>query len=191
MVLIDLTTQADPDYFTSASLVLPSQPDTPNLDALAQLARLLLRYFEQGMGRLLIRDYIPGVDSLVSAPFDDLWRLTLLVVAATLLSEQNGASELYDTLDNATQTLLQVGIGGMWGDGEARGSITNVDVSAEAESLEASRYFPQQQQVAPPHMAGPSVSNDSLTSDQTSMFQTFQSAHSSIHEHQHQQYGQS
>ncbi|KAJ1774084.1 hypothetical protein IW140_000615 [Coemansia sp. RSA 1813] len=192
MVLIQLTTQSDPDYFTSASLVLPSQLGEPNLDALAQLARLLLRYFEQGMGRLLIRDYIPGVDSLISEPFDDLWRLTLLVVSATLLSEQNGASDLYDTLDEATQTMLQIGIGGMWGDSQAHGSNVNATGSvhvAEPGSQETSRYLPQQQQT-PPRLAGYDVSNDSFTSDQTSMFQMFQSAHSSIQE-QHQRHSQS
>ncbi|KAJ2664563.1 hypothetical protein IWW48_000816 [Coemansia sp. RSA 1200] len=198
-VLLQLTTQSDPEYFESASLVLPSNPGEPNLDALAQLARLLLRYFEQGLGRLLIRDYVPGVDSLVAAPFDDLWRLTLLVVSATLLSEQNGASDLYDTLDVATQTLLQIGIGSMWGDNDTH--VSNVDAAGsvytvEAESQETSRYFTQQQQQEqqqqieqqiqqPPLLHTHDVSNDSLTSDRTSMFQTFQSAHSSISEHRH------
>ncbi|KAJ2515796.1 hypothetical protein H4217_004963 [Coemansia sp. RSA 1939] len=197
-VLLQLTTQSDPEYFESASLVLPSNPGEPNLDALAQLARLLLRYFEQGLGRLLIRDYVPGVDSLVAAPFDDLWRLTLLVVSATLLSEQNGASDLYDTLDDATQTLLQIGIGCMWGDSDTH--VSNVDAAGsvytvEAESQGTSRYFTQQQQQEqieqqqqiqqPPLLHTHDVSNDSLTSDRTSMFQTFQSAHSSISEHRH------
>ncbi|KAJ1788907.1 hypothetical protein LPJ67_002695, partial [Coemansia sp. RSA 1938] len=78
-ILIDITTNADPEYFATASLVLPSQHGEPNLDALAQLARLLLRYVEQGLGAQLARDYVPRVQSLVAPPFDDMWRLLVLV----------------------------------------------------------------------------------------------------------------
>ncbi|KAJ2323742.1 hypothetical protein GGI00_005535, partial [Coemansia sp. RSA 2681] len=122
-VLIDVTTQADPEYFASASIVLPSRPGEPNIDALAQLARLLLRYFEMGLEqRQLARDCIPGVTSLVSPPFDDFWRLLVLVVSVTLLSERNGANELFSELDSATQAALERGIGSMWSGGAANRS---------------------------------------------------------------------
>ncbi|KAJ2891913.1 hypothetical protein GGI21_005739, partial [Coemansia aciculifera] len=112
-----VTTQADPEYFASASIVLSSRPGEPNIDALAQLARLLLRYFELGLERQLARDCVPGVNSLISPPFDDFWRLLMLVVSVTLLSERNGANELFDELDSRTQAALERGIGSMWSDG--------------------------------------------------------------------------
>ncbi|KAJ2500505.1 hypothetical protein GGH96_002653 [Coemansia sp. RSA 1972] len=117
-ILIDVTTAADPEYFATASLVLPSQHGEPNLDALAQLARLLLRYVEQGLGAQLARDYVPRVQSLVAPPFDDMWRLLVLVVSVTLLSQRNNAKSLYEGLDDVTQTRLRVGIDGMWGESE-------------------------------------------------------------------------
>ncbi|KAI9501692.1 plasma-membrane choline transporter-domain-containing protein [Coemansia spiralis] len=211
-ILIQLTTQSDPDYFASASLVLPSYPGEPNLDALAQLARLLLRYFEQGLGRLLAREYIPGVNSLTIMPFDDLWRLTILVVSATLLSEINGASELYEQLDKETQMQLQVGIGGMWGTNEITSATTDFEPAASnakttfatenetvnttsssksnthgirasshiIERSEGSSQEMKHQQPSPLHTSSNGASNDSFVSDQTSLFQPFQSAYSSI-----------
>ncbi|KAJ2776988.1 hypothetical protein H4R18_005385 [Coemansia javaensis] len=160
-VLIDIATEADPEYFAAASLVLPSRAGEPNLDALAQLARLLLRYFEQGLGRQLDRDYVPGVASLTGAPYDDLWRLLALVVSMTLLSERNGASRLYyDGLGRHTQDQLRTGIGGMWGDGP---HVTPpLDVG------------PRQPRT-PAHRA----SSDSIASVQTSLLQ-FESAYSSL-----------
>ncbi|KAJ2768023.1 hypothetical protein IWQ57_003711, partial [Coemansia nantahalensis] len=159
-VLIDVTTAADPEYFAAASLVLPSRGGEPNLDGLAQLARLLLRYFEQGLGKALARDHVPGVASLTAAPHDDLWRLVVLVVAMTLLSERNGASGLYDTLDEATQRRLRRGIDGMWGDDQA---------GARAEQPERPLI----------DLGGGRASSDSMASIQTSGLQ-FESAYSSF-----------
>ncbi|KAJ1964114.1 hypothetical protein GGI12_001628 [Dipsacomyces acuminosporus] len=113
-IFIDVVTKADPEYFSSASIVLPGRPGEPNLDALAQLARLLLRYFEQGFGKQLMRDYIPGVATLASRPFDDLWKLLVLTVAVTLLSERNSASNVYEKLDDGAKAELQKGIERMW-----------------------------------------------------------------------------
>ncbi|KAJ2777838.1 hypothetical protein GGI15_004380 [Coemansia interrupta] len=115
-ILIEVTTQADPEYFATASLVLTSRPGEPNLDGLAQLARLLLRYFENELGKEVVRDNVPGVSSLCTPPFDDFWRLLVLVVSVTLLSEKNNASELYDKLDGSVQDELKRGMNIVWGD---------------------------------------------------------------------------
>ncbi|KAJ2393632.1 hypothetical protein GGI05_002373 [Coemansia sp. RSA 2603] len=129
-ILIDVTTQADPEYFATASLVLTSRPGEPNLDGLAQLARLLLRYFEGELGKEVARDNVPGVTSLCSSPFDDFWRLVVLVVSVTLLSEKNNASEMYDKLDGSVQDELKKGMNFVWGDASAAAHHL-VDVEAE------------------------------------------------------------
>ncbi|PIA15351.1 hypothetical protein COEREDRAFT_87968 [Coemansia reversa NRRL 1564] len=197
-ILIEITTEADPDYFATASLVLPSQPGEPNLDALAQLARLLLRYFEQGLGRQLTRDYVPGVISLTNPPFDDLWRLLVLVVSATLLSERNSASNVYENMDETVQAHLQSGIGGMW-DGEQQ-SLIELDTEDVAlsnrvteKSVDGFSTIPfysgiendnrasqviRQQSPLQPRSLHYETSNDSFLSVMTSP-QQFQSAYSS------------
>ncbi|KAJ2459321.1 hypothetical protein GGF42_001540, partial [Coemansia sp. RSA 2424] len=205
-VLIDVTTQADPEYFASASIVLPSRPGEPNIDALAQLARLLLRYFEMGLERQLARDCIPGVTSLVSPPFDDFWRLLVLVVSVTLLSERNGANELFGELDNATQAALERGIGSMWSGGAANRSRQqqlqshmrqpSVDMAGSQGSqisshgmvrLSPSATSSKKREESRSHVqpllqqrsSNETTSNDSFTSVQTS-FQPFRSAYSSF-----------
>ncbi|KAJ2488211.1 hypothetical protein EV174_000017 [Coemansia sp. RSA 2320] len=201
-VLIDITTQADPEYFASASIVLSSRHGEPNIDALAQLARLLLRYFEMGLERQLARDFIPGVSSLVSPPFDDFWRLLVLVVSVTLLSERNGASQLYSELDEHTQAVLERGISSMW-DGNALGHGLQRQRHLQQPSMDmagshASQMSPGHVQLSPsatsskrrdePRHHHPSLhqrssndttSSDSFTSVQTS-FQPFRSAYSSF-----------
>ncbi|KAJ1931268.1 hypothetical protein GGF37_007449, partial [Kickxella alabastrina] len=129
-ILIDITTEADPEHFATASLVLSSNAGEPNLDGLAQLARLLLRYFEHGtMGRQMVRECVPGVNSLATVPFDDLWRLVVLVVSVTLLSECNGASRLYDELDEDTRSELRSGVDAVWGMEEERNVVVDLDLS--------------------------------------------------------------
>ncbi|KAJ1958599.1 hypothetical protein EC988_000214 [Linderina pennispora] len=176
-ILIDAVTQSDPDYFSAASLVLPGRPNEPNLDALAQLARLLLRYFEQALNKQLARDYIPSVASLASPPFDDLWRLLALAVAVTLLGEHNNAEQQFDSLDAGTKHVLQDGIEGMWEDAEdsAQGvmggsSIVSHVVASPADSI---------QRVSPRLESSNAASADSFASVRTSP-QQFQSAYSSF-----------
>ncbi|KAJ2119854.1 hypothetical protein IW147_005543 [Coemansia sp. RSA 720] len=192
-ILIDITTAADPEYFATASLVLPSQHNEPNLDALAQLARLLLRYIEQGLGTQLARDYVPRVQSLVAPPFDDMWRLLVLVVSVTLLSQRNNAKSLYEELDDVTQTQLRVGIDGMWGEPEllvdgvsgpellidvgAPGPELLIDVGASGPdknsgSAKSSRDGAQNQVTY-------TTADDSMASVRTSLAQ-YQSAYSSL-----------
>ncbi|KAJ1817224.1 hypothetical protein LPJ60_004940 [Coemansia sp. RSA 2675] len=203
-VLIDVTTQADPEYFASASIVLSSRPGEPNIDALAQLARLLLRYFEMGLERQLTRDSVPGVTSLVTPPFDDFWRLLVLVVSATLLSERNGANELFNELDEHTQTALERGIGSMWSGGTASHSRqqpqshrrqASIDMAGSdaspfssrgvvrlSSSAASSKRRDESRLPIPPllqHSSNEAASDDSFTSVQTS-FQPFRSAHSSF-----------
>ncbi|KAJ2076955.1 hypothetical protein H4R24_005413 [Coemansia sp. RSA 988] len=197
-ILIEITTEADPEYFATASLVLPSRPGEPNLDALAQLARLLLRYFEQGLGRQLTRDYIPGVISLTTPPFDDFWRLLVLVVSATLLSEQNSASNVYENMDETVQAHLQSGIGSMW-DGEQQSlidldtedgiasneindksvdSVSAAPLHSGIENVVGSSHVVRQQSPLQPLSLHYETSNDSFVSVMTSP-QQFQSAYSS------------
>ncbi|KAJ2470786.1 hypothetical protein IWW56_006462, partial [Coemansia sp. RSA 2131] len=181
-ILIDITTAADPEYFATASLVLPSQHNEPNLDALAQLARLLLRYIEQGLGTQLARDYVPRVQSLVAPPFDDMWRLLVLVVSVTLLSQRNNAKSLYEELDDVTQTQLRVGIDGMWGEPEllvdgVSGPELLIDVGASGPdknsgSAKSSRDGAQNQVTY-------TTADDSMASVRTSLAQ-YQSAYSSL-----------
>ncbi|KAJ2882350.1 hypothetical protein H4R27_003504 [Coemansia aciculifera] len=203
-VLIDVTTQADPEYFASASIVLSSRPGEPNIDALAQLARLLLRYFEMGLERPLTRDCVPGVTSLITPPFDDFWRLLVLVVSVTLLSERNGANELFNELDEHTQTVLERGIGSVWSGGTAsrnrqqpqshirRPSIDMAGSDASPVSshgvvrLSSSAASSKKRDESRSHIqpllqrsSNESASNDSFTSVQTS-FQPFRSAYSSF-----------
>ncbi|KAJ2156260.1 hypothetical protein GGF46_005309 [Coemansia sp. RSA 552] len=121
-ILVGITTAADPEFFAAASLELAG------VDALAQLARLLLRYFERE--RPLQRGSVPGVATLAAAPFDDLWRLVALVVSATLLSERNNAAELYDALDSSTKTRLRQGVSSVWGDGDSRPYPDLIDLEA-------------------------------------------------------------
>ncbi|KAJ2716220.1 hypothetical protein H4R19_000767 [Coemansia spiralis] len=174
-VLIDIASEADPEYFASASLVLPSRGGEPNLDALAQLARLLLRYVEQGLGKQLWRDHIPGVASLTTPPHDDLWRLIVLVVSMTLLSDRNNASRLYDALDESTQRHLRVGIGAMWDDGhppEQQPPLIDMSVSEPDD--------PKDRRLLHSGPLGPGrASSDSMASVQTSALQ-FESAYSSF-----------
>ncbi|KAJ1831535.1 hypothetical protein LPJ63_004214 [Coemansia sp. RSA 2711] len=176
-ILIDVTTEADPEYFAAASLVLPSHAGEPNLDALAQLARLLLRYFDQGLGKQLTRDYVPGVHSLTAAPFDDLWRLLVLVVSVTLLSERNESGRVYEGMDKATQTRLRLGIDGMWGDEQLQqqqqASLIDLDAGSESDRNKSST---EARRLAPPPASVYTTSNDSV---QTSLLQ-FQSAYSSL-----------
>ncbi|KAJ1746691.1 hypothetical protein LPJ78_005002, partial [Coemansia sp. RSA 989] len=160
-ILISVTIAADPDYFGAASLVIPSHNGKANLDAMAQLARELLRFFEQGLGKQLARDRIPGVQSLTAAPFDDLWRLIVLVVAVSLLSERNQASVLYEQLDEVVQTQLRLGIDELW-------SSDSAGHSWKTQPLQASGY---------------AASTDSMASAQTSLLQQqqqFASALSSL-----------
>ncbi|KAJ2719672.1 hypothetical protein GGI07_005079 [Coemansia sp. Benny D115] len=202
-ILIDITTQADPEYFASASLVLASRPGEPNLDGLAQLARLLLRYFEQGLGKQLERDCVPGVNTLATWPFDDLWRLIILVVSVTLLSERNGASDVYDGLDAMTQTELRRGVDAMWGaaDGAMHvavdlgaSDISRVSVSENVRLVDhsdppshesrrdsAAESELQRRNNVPPQLMSTytAASNDSFTSVQTS-YRPFHSAQSSM-----------
>ncbi|KAJ2448493.1 hypothetical protein EV183_005411 [Coemansia sp. RSA 2336] len=160
-ILISVTIAADPDYFGAASLVIPSHNGKANMDAMAQLARELLRFFEQGLGKQLARDRIPGVQSLAAAPFDDLWRLIELVVAVTLLSERNQASVLYEQLDGVVQTQLRLGIDELWGSDSAGNSW----------------------KTQPSQVSGYAASTDSMASAQTSLLQQqqFASAMSSLH----------
>ncbi|KAI8320015.1 hypothetical protein GQ54DRAFT_291933 [Martensiomyces pterosporus] len=195
-ILIEVVTKADPDYFASASIVLPGHPGEPNLDALAQLARLLLRYFEQGFGRQLVRDYVPGVATLAIAPFDDLWRLLVLVVAVTLLSDRNGARSIYEVLDDATKAELQRGVENMWegavdingeqqelqrrGVGmEGSSIISHADGSSSNNNNNNSPHSSRERK---PRVPLYDVSNDSASSVQTS-FQQFKSAYSSFPDH--------
>ncbi|KAJ2855557.1 hypothetical protein J3B02_002102 [Coemansia erecta] len=201
-ILIDITIEADPEYFSTASLVLSSHRGEANLDGLAQLARLLLRYFEQGLGRQISRDSIPGVDSLCAEPFDDLWRLVVLVVSATLLSERNGASEVYDGLDSGLQKVLKNGMDDTWGKqgdyGRARGTNIADLASSEVSRLTGSgdiRLAESEAQTGGlgqnASSAGPSIvhshanSNDDsfITSGRSSFQQQFHSAYSSISVH--------
>ncbi|KAJ2742188.1 hypothetical protein GGI20_004665 [Coemansia sp. BCRC 34301] len=201
-VLIDVTTQADPEYFASASIVLPSQPGEPNIDALAQLARLLLRYFELGLERQLARDCVPGVTSLISPPFDDFWRLLVLVVSVTLLSERNGANDLFDKLDSHTQAALERGIGSVWSGGtgnrsriQSHGRQPSTDMAGSEVSqisshgvvrLSPSASSSRKREESRSHVqsqlqrsSNETTSNDSFTSVQTS-FQPFRSVYSSF-----------
>ncbi|KAJ2020679.1 hypothetical protein IW146_001291 [Coemansia sp. RSA 922] len=203
-VLIDITTQADPEYFASASIVLSSRPGEPNIDALAQLARLLLRYFEMGLERPLTRDCVPGVTSLITPPLDDFWRLLVLVVSVTLLSERNGANELFNELDEHTQTVLERGIGSVWSGGTAShgrqqpqshrrqpsidmaGSDVSQISSHGLVRLSSSATSSKKRDESRSHLqpllqrsSNESASNDSFTSVQTS-FQPFRSAYSSF-----------
>ncbi|KAJ2221873.1 hypothetical protein IWW45_008756, partial [Coemansia sp. RSA 485] len=200
--LIDVTIQSDPDYFSTASLVLPSNQGEANLDGLAQLARLLLRYFEQGMGRQLARDSVPGVDSLCTEPFDDFWRLVVLVVSVTLLSDRNGASEIYDGLEDSLQSILRVGMEDTWGEAGVggRNKMQNVDIMGVSEvsrmggsgdiRLEESETQSSGRIGGSPvaglrnmHSHANSVSNDSFVSGRSSFQQQFHSAFSSISAH--------
>ncbi|KAJ1817783.1 hypothetical protein LPJ56_001994 [Coemansia sp. RSA 2599] len=202
--------QADPEYFSTASLVLSSRRGEANLDGLAQLARLLLRYFEQGLGRQLSRDSIPGVDSLCVEPFDDFWRLVVLVVSATLLSDRNGASDIYDALDGGLQKVLRSGMDDTWG--ETRDDVQRTHM-ADLGSSEVSRltgsggirlmgseaqngvmggdgeggshggYRRSSPVAGPPLMHSHVNSSDSVASGRSSFQQQFHSAYSSISAH--------
>ncbi|KAJ1890891.1 hypothetical protein LPJ66_007223 [Kickxella alabastrina] len=181
-ILIDITTEADPEHFATASLVLSSNAGEPNLDGLAQLARLLLRYFEQGtMGRQMLRECVPGVNSLATVPFDDLWRLVVLVVSVTLLSECNGASRLYDELDEDTRSKLRSGVDAVWGVEEERGVVVDLDLGiSEMSRVSAGQMIGASRRGGPMEASTSNdTSHDSFTSVRTS-FQPFQSAHSSV-----------
>lgn len=184
-LLTDVTIQSDPQYFTDSSLVLPTRSNEPNLDALAQLAHLLLRYFEKELGKSITsRDYIPGVQSMVSSPFDDFWRLVSLVVSATLLSEQNGASKLYEELEEQTQEELQRGIGSMWGSG----SVTSLRQLDDLGVSEVSRFSHGTVRLTPPPPPISSGMNSTSSINTTGTQQlVFESALSSMPRIQQQQ----
>ncbi|KAJ2419468.1 hypothetical protein GGF41_004622, partial [Coemansia sp. RSA 2531] len=157
-----------------------------------------------GLERPLTRDCVPGVTSLITPPLDDFWRLLVLVVSVTLLSERNGANELFNELDEHTQTVLERGIGSVWSGGTAShgrqqpqshrrqpsidmaGSDVSqisshglVRLSSSATSSKKRDESRSHLQPLLPRSSNESASNDSFTSVQTS-FQPFRSAYSSF-----------